>query len=171
MVYVTGLTVTCVYRLTASYLATALEIALFGGTFQYDATTPPCTVQRQPPTCDDEQYQKYVKCKAIEEDYPYYKRSPNDRGPWAQAMEAARATWGSNIALGASSDSTKGPCGNRDNPDKQTGSHANVFRTNNQGKRYGEPLTAIGFCECCFMEDEKPKIRGQCGFFHRRDLE
>jgi uncharacterized protein RhaS with RHS repeats len=69
MVYVTGLAVACVYRLTASYLATALGIALFGGTFQFNSGTAPCTFQRKPITCDDDHYKLYARCDHISGKY------------------------------------------------------------------------------------------------------
>jgi RHS repeat-associated protein len=77
MVYVTGLAVACVYRLTASYLATALEIALFGGTFQFNSGTAPCTVQRKPITCDYDHYKSITWTDIVPWPATYWKTLPH----------------------------------------------------------------------------------------------
>ena len=69
-------------------------------------------------TCNDAHYKQYVKCKAVTVSYPFYRRSPNERGSWAQAMEEARFKWGPHIKKNdRHTPSKKGPCSSIDNPD------------------------------------------------------
>lgn len=56
---------------TASYLKTALEIALLGGRFSFGPQTEPCEVERKKLTCDESPYNSYYKCSDLPPEYEF----------------------------------------------------------------------------------------------------
>lgn len=166
---VTGAAVACVFRLSGSALKVALEIAIEGGgTIGLAPITQPCEYEKKQETCESK-FPNYVRCDDITSAYPFM--GIGRMKPIRVIMDAARITYGNNIDYLNPGESKKGPCGKLTNPGKKTGTHWNIFRVDRRGSPIGLPLTAIGLCDCCYMEGQTPKVRGQCGFFHRRDLE
>jgi RHS repeat-associated protein len=151
-VFVTGLAVACVYRLTASYLSTALEIALLGGRFQFGADTPSCEVERKEVTCDDPPYSQYRRCSEISGRYNISGRANRE------GIELAR------IIVNNPTLRLFNPQPTNDGLDVCTGTpgarHWEVRNANGRGY-----FTSIKECTCCDEGNGKPQLETKCGFF------
>jgi RHS repeat-associated protein len=167
-VWVVGLAVACVYRLTTSVVATALEIAILGGRMKFSNLSNPCGVEREEKkTCDSPEYSGYVRCDAIQDRYPF-------EGNATVALGIARtiAGWELNLNLFDPKKLEKGPCSLTSG--KVSGTHYLVRRSvynsrTGQMDPVGRPLTSIGECECCDDKGGEPTIKKRCGFFGDHD--
>lgn len=133
---VTGLAITCVFRLTASALLTALDIARYGGTMHMSNLSNACTAERkEKTTCKD--LQPLITCaELLARDSRYYHFSYPD------AFAEAASRWRNPIKKGGAQEQPL-----RNNPPCAGCEHFSTREVQS-----GRPGPSIGKCPCC-IED------------------